>query len=132
MNGRAAVTWAPLGKVRFNADVWREFAAVESFVVSNSLNKGASVAATWTVTSKMQATASVRRENREFEQLPSVNFRGEASDRSTSAQLGLTYAPTIGTQLGLTAFREKRNGSPLAGTNDYKANGLSINASVQF
>ncbi|WUR14813.1 outer membrane beta-barrel protein [[Empedobacter] haloabium] len=132
VNGRAAVTWAPLGKVRFNADVWREFAAVESFVVSNSLNKGASVAATWTVTSKMQATASVRRENREFEQLPSVNFRGEASDRSTSAQLGLTYAPTIGTQLGLTAFREKRNGSPLAGTNDYKANGLSINASVQF
>lgn len=131
-NGRASVTWAPLGKVRFSAEAWREFAAVESFVVTNSLNKGSSFSATWDVSAKVQATASTRREKREFEQLPAVGFVGDAGDRLRSAQLGLTYAPTLATQIGLTAFSEKRNGSPLAGTNDYRAKGLSINASVQF
>lgn len=131
-NGRASLTWAPLGKLRFNAEAWREFAPVENFVVSNSLNKGVSVGATWDATAKVQATASVRRENRDFEQLPSIDFTGNPSDRATSAQIGLTYAPTLRSQLSVSAFREQRHGSPLAGTNDYRANGLSLNASVQF
>ena len=74
----------------------------------------------------------MRRETRQFEQLPTIGFNGNPNDRATSAQLGVVYAPTLNTQLGLTAFREKRNGSPLAGTNDYRANGMSFNASVQF
>jgi exopolysaccharide biosynthesis operon protein EpsL len=131
-NGRASVTWAPLGKVKFTGEVWREFAAVESFIVSNSLNKGGSIGATWDVSAKVQATASVRRETRDFEQFPGIGFTGDSSDRSNSGQLGLTYAPTLRTQLSVSAFREKRHGSPLAGTNDYRANGVSINGSVQF
>lgn len=131
-NGRASVNWAPLGKVKFRAEVWREFAAVESFIVSNSLNKGGSVSATWDVTSKVQGTASVRRETRQFEQLPTIGFTGNPNDRATSAQLGLSYAPTLHSQIGVSAFRERRDGSRLAGTNDYRSNGMSINASVQF
>lgn len=131
-NGRASVIWAPLGKVKFTGELWREFAAVESVVVTNSLNKGASVGATWDISAKVQANANVRHEKRQFEQLPTSTFTGETSDKLNSMQLGLTYAPTLGSQLGVTAFREQRNGSPLAGTNDYRANGISINASVQF
>lgn len=131
-NGRASVIWTPLGKVQFNADLWREFAAVESLVVSNSLNKGASIGATWSISAKVQANASMRHEKRDFEQLSTSTFIGDASDKINSSQLGLTYAPTLGSQLGVTAFREKRNGSAIAGTNDYRANGVSINASVQF
>lgn len=131
-DGRVAANWSPLGKLKLRAELWREFSAVESFVVSNSLNKGGSVAATWNISAKLQGTATVRHERREFEQLRDVGFRGDSGDRATSVQAGLVYAPTMSTQLGLTAFREKRNGSPLAGTNDYRANGLSINASVQF
>lgn len=131
-NGRVSVRWAPLGKVQFTADAWREFAAVESNVVSNSLNKGGSVGATWNISSKLQAVANARRETRKFEELGNINFTGDPSDRVGSASVGLTYAPTMKIQLGLTAFRDKRNGSALTGTNDYKANGLSFNASAQF
>ncbi|QGZ41776.1 exopolysaccharide biosynthesis operon protein EpsL [Pseudoduganella flava] len=131
-NGRASVTWAPLGKVKFTGEVWREFAAVESFIVSNSLNKGGSLGATWDISAKLQASASVRRETRDFEQFPGIGFTGQTSDRATSGQLGLTYSPTLRTQLSVSAFREKRDGSQLAGTNDYRANGVSINGSVQF
>jgi exopolysaccharide biosynthesis operon protein EpsL len=131
-NGRATVTWAPLGKVKFTGELWREFAAVESVVVSNSLNKGASIGAAWDISAKVQANANVRHETRQFQQLSTSTFTGDTSDKLNSMQLGLTYAPTLGSQLGVTAFREKRNGSPIAGTNDYRANGVSINASVQF
>jgi exopolysaccharide biosynthesis operon protein EpsL len=131
-NGRASVVWAPLGKVKFTAEIWREFAAVESLIVSNSLNKGASVGAAWDISAKVQANANVRHEKRQFEQLPTSTFIGETSDRLNSVQAGLTYAPTLGSQLGITAFRENRRGSPVVGTNDYRANGVSINASVQF
>jgi len=131
-NGRASVNWAPLGKVRFTGEVWREFAAVESLVISNSLNKGGSIGALWDATAKIQVNANVRRENREFERFASAGVSGDATDRLTSGQLGVTYAPTRATQLSLSAFREKRAGSPLIGTSAYKANGMSFNASVQF
>ena len=131
-NGRGTLNWAPLGKVKFTAEAWREFAPVENFIVSNSLNKGGSLGATWDISAKVQANASVRRETRDFEQLPGVGFTGNPSDRATSAQLGVAYAPTLRSQLSVSASREKRNGSPLAGTNDYRANSLSFNASVQF
>lgn len=132
VNGRFSVRWAPLGKVRFSADGWREFAAVESTIVSSSLNKGASVGATWDISAKLQATANVRRETREFEQLSGIVYNGDPSDRNRSATVGLVYAPKNSIQLSVSAFRERREGSPLVGTRGYQANGASFNASAQF
>jgi exopolysaccharide biosynthesis operon protein EpsL len=131
-NGRATVRWAPLGKVRFTAEAWREFAAVESLVVSNSLNRGASLAATWEATGKIQANASLRRESRDFEAISNIVAGLDAPDRTRSAQLGLVYSPTLATQISVNVFNEKRTGSPLVGTNDYNAKGVSVNASAQF
>jgi exopolysaccharide biosynthesis operon protein EpsL len=132
LNGRASVRWAPLGKVKFSAEAWREFAAVESLVVSNSLNRGASLGATWDATAKIQATASLRRETRDFELLSTALVDATPPDRTRSAQVGLVYAPVLNSQISLTAFRESRDGSPLVGTNSYRAKGISVNASVQF
>jgi exopolysaccharide biosynthesis operon protein EpsL len=131
LNGRASVRWAPLGKVKFNGEVWREFAAVESLVVSNSLNRGASIGATWTATGKIQATASMRRETRDFE-LRGTAIAEAAPDRTRSAQVGLAYTPTLSSQVSLSVFSENRDGSSLAGSSSYRAKGVSINASVQF
>jgi exopolysaccharide biosynthesis operon protein EpsL len=131
-NGRATVRWAPLKKVSFNVETWREFAAVESLIVSNSLNRGASVGATWNATAKIQGTASLRHEKREFETLGTTGAGGDATDTSRSAQLGLVYSPTLSTQINLSIFRETRNGAELIGTNDYRAKGVSLNASMQF
>lgn len=131
-NGRASARWAPLGKVSFNAEAWREFSAVESLIVNSSLNRGASVGATWAATAKIQATASLRREKRRFELLDDRFADVDDADDTKSAQLGLTYAPTRATQLSVNVFREQREGSPLAGSRDYRAKGVSLNATVQF
>lgn len=131
-NGRASVRWAPLGKVKFNAEVWREFAAVESLVVSNSLNRGGSIGATWDATGKIQASATLRRDRREFEAVSNSAIAAPGSDLTRSAQLGLTYAPTLSSQVSVSAFSDKRDGNSLVGTNGYRAKGVSINATVQF
>ncbi|QBE62533.1 XrtB/PEP-CTERM-associated polysaccharide biosynthesis outer membrane protein EpsL [Pseudoduganella lutea] len=131
-NGRVGVRWSPLGKVTFTADAWREFAAVESSLVTNSLNKGGSLGAIWTISAKLQATANVRHDTREFEQVPGVVFNGDGGDRINGATAGVTWTPRQSMQVSATVFRDKRAGSPLIGSSDYKANGVSINASAQF
>lgn len=131
-NGRVSVRWSPSGKLSFTADAWREFAAVESTVVTNSLNKGASIGAMWNISAKLQATANVRRDKRDFEEMPGVVLAGEARDRVEGATLGLTWAPTRTIQLSANAFRDKRSGSPVLGTANYTANGVSLNASASF
>lgn len=131
-NGRITATWAPFDRLRFNGSAWREFAAVESSVVTSSFNKGVSAGATWDVAAKVQATATVRRENREFEQSPGIVFTGDPRDRLHGATLGLTWLPRSAVQVGVTAFRDSRSGSPLVGSSDYRAKGASLNVSVQF
>lgn len=132
LNGRTSIRWAPLGKVSFNAEAWREFAAVESLVVNSSLNRGASVGATWAATGKISATASLRREKRRFDVLIDSLRDVDDIDTTKSAQLGMTYAPTQATQLSVSLFREQREGSPLVGSRDYRAKGISLNGTVQF
>jgi len=132
LNGRVTVTWKPRVKLRFTADAWREFAAVESVIVNNSVNKGASLNAAWDVSSKVQANAGIKRERRNFERLPGVFFNGDPSDTTRSTTLGLVYQPARKVQLSATAFHDRRTGTPLAGTGSYKAKGVSLMATVQF
>lgn len=132
LNGRVTVNWKPRTKLRFTADAWREFAAVESVVVNNSVNKGASLNATWDVSAKIQANAGVRREKRKFERLPYVFFNGDPSDTTRSTTLGVIYQPTRKVQLSVTGFQDRRTGTPLIGTGSYKAKGVALMATVQF
>ncbi|WP_245774162.1 XrtB/PEP-CTERM-associated polysaccharide biosynthesis outer membrane protein EpsL [Rugamonas rubra] len=131
-NGRGSVEWRPLGKLAFTVAGWREFAAVESNLVSNSFNKGGSVAAAWDISAKLRADASLRRETRDFAKINGIAFSGSSEDSIRSANLGLTYAPLPTVQLNAGLFRESRSGSPLVGTGNYSANGGSFNVSAQF
>lgn len=132
LNGRVTVNWRPRQKLRFTADAWREFAAVESTIVNNSVNKGASVNASWDISAKVQANAGFKREKRNFERLPYVYFNGDPSDTTRSTNVGLVYQPTRKIQLSATAFKDRRTGTPLAGTGSYKAKGISLMATMQF
>jgi exopolysaccharide biosynthesis operon protein EpsL len=132
LNGRVTVNWRPRTKLRFTADAWREFAAVESVVVNNSTNKGGSVSATWDVSAKVQANAGFKREKRNFERLPYVFFNGDPSDTTRSTNVGLVYQPTRKIQLSATAFKDRRTGTPLIGTGSYRAKGVSLMATMQF
>jgi exopolysaccharide biosynthesis operon protein EpsL len=132
LNGRVTVNWSPRAKLRFTADAWREFAAVESTIVNNSINKGASANATWDISAKLQATAGVKREKRNFERLPYVYFNGDPSDTTRTTSVGLAYQPLRKVQLSVNGFRDRRSGTPLAGTGSFKAKGVSFMATVQF
>lgn len=129
LNGRATMNWSMLRKLKMSAAAWREYAAVESNLVNNSINTGASFNTTWEVTSKVAATAMVRREKRDFSTLEGRLAAPNLSDKTRIATLGLTWAPTLTSQLSVNAFHEVRSGN--ASTN-YRANGATVSASIQF
>lgn len=131
-NGRLTVYWAPLGKVRFTGSVWHEFAAVESSLITSSLNNGASVGATWDATAKIRVDALLRREKRDFSAVSGLDLPGDVSDTTRTASLGVTYNIRPNIQLGLNAFRDSRTGAPIINTGSYRAKGISFNASAQF
>ena len=131
-NGRVTVYWAPLGKVRFTGSVWHEFAAVESALITSSLNNGASVGATWDATAKVRVDALLRREKRDFSAVSGLDLPGDVSDTTRTASLGVTYNIRPNIQLGLSAFRDSRTGAPIINTGSYRAKGISFNASAQF
>jgi exopolysaccharide biosynthesis operon protein EpsL len=131
-NGRAIMYWAPLGKVRFTASLWHEFAAVENSLITSSLNNGASLAAAWDISAKVRMDAQVRREKRDFSAASGLVLPGDISDSTRTASLGVTYAPRPNIQLGISAFRDARSGAPIINTGSYRAKGISFNASAQF
>lgn len=135
-NGRMIVNWSPRVRLKFNAQVWKEFSAIEGALVNSSLNKGASVGATWDITAKIRVESNVQREHRDFDAfLPATGEPLDANDlkdNSRSASAGLTYAITPRWLISARAFQEKRNGSVAARTGNYKANGYSITATAQF
>ncbi|MBY0242770.1 MAG: outer membrane beta-barrel protein, partial [Burkholderiaceae bacterium] len=129
LNGRATMHWSMLRKLKMSASAWREFAAVESNLINNSINKGVSLNATWELTSKVAATAMVRREKRDFSTLEGRLAAPNLFDKTRIATVGLSWAPTLSSQLSVHAFHEVRSGN--ASTN-YRANGAAVSASIQF
>lgn len=131
-NGRVTAYWRPLGKLSLTGSLWREFAAVESTLVSSSLNKGASVGAAWEVSAKVRANALLRHERRNFTTVSPLLLAGEPDDSGSYASAGVTYTPLSSMQFTLSTYREKRTGSAYIGTGSYVAKGVSVNATGQF
>ncbi|MEC5163517.1 MULTISPECIES: XrtB/PEP-CTERM-associated polysaccharide biosynthesis outer membrane protein EpsL [unclassified Janthinobacterium] len=132
VNGRAIAYWAPTGKLRFTATGWREFGVVESALVNNSLNKGASLAAVYAASAKTSVNASLRRERRDFSGLNGVVLPDDSSDSTRSSSLGLSYQPHRVLTLGASLSHDVRGGSAIIGSGGYSANVVSFNASAQF
>jgi hypothetical protein len=78
----------------------------------------------------------VRHEQREFKPFGGaaqpVVAADLASDSRDTRSVGLVYKPLRNITIKARAFQEQRSGSLAAGTNSYKANGGSINATLQF
>jgi exopolysaccharide biosynthesis operon protein EpsL len=133
-NGRIKLDWAPLAKVRFSASAWREFAAVESAVVTNSLNKGGSLDSTWQPSAKLQLNMQLKGERRVFEgQSVFIPVPGLDMDDSTRrATLALLHQALPSMRLGASIFRETRSGSAALGLGSYRASGAMLNANIAF
>lgn len=132
LNGRVSVTHQPRGKVRYTAALWREFAAVESNVVTYSLNKGASVGATWEATAKIRVEANASYEKRAYNERVLLTGPQDLDDSLKQASLAATWNPRRTLAVTASLARTERSGSPFLGLGRFKANTVSLVANAQF
>jgi exopolysaccharide biosynthesis operon protein EpsL len=135
VTGRATMAYAPTAKVNVDATLWRDFAPIESNVVSYTLNRGASLVAGWQATTKLRAGANGSVERRAYNARlaqPSALAAGGLDDSLRTAGVSLNYAPTRKVQLGVTLAREERGGSRALGIGAYRSSSVGVNLRVSF
>jgi exopolysaccharide biosynthesis operon protein EpsL len=132
LNGRIGVIYTPRGKLSYNAAVWRDFAPIESNIVSYTLNRGGTIGATWDATAKIKVDASAVYERRSYNPRQVLAGAGDLRDavRSASVRAVWSLRPTVQLSAGYTY--QARTGSPVLGTGSFKSNSVSFNASAQF
>ena len=135
-NARLIVNYTPAGRMKVTGQAWREFAAIDGALIGSALANGASALVTWEFSAKIQGEVDVRHEEREFKPFGGaaqpVAAADLASDSRDTRSVALVYKPLRNITIKARAFQEQRSGSLAAGTNSYKANGASINATLQF
>ncbi|MES2901052.1 MAG: XrtB/PEP-CTERM-associated polysaccharide biosynthesis outer membrane protein EpsL [Pseudomonadota bacterium] len=134
LNGRMSVSMNPRKKIRLNAALWREFAPIESTLVTYSLNRGVSVGATWDASAKLRVDASASRERRGYEGRLAGTDAAPVSlkDTLSQASLGATWSlrPTV--QLNAALTHQRRTGAAFLGNGSFKSNLVSVNVNAQF
>lgn len=135
VTGRLAVAYQATARSSINAAVWRDFAPIESNVVSYTLNRGASINASWQATAKLQAGVSAAFEQRDYSArnaLPPALGRVDLDDSLRTANLNLRYMPMQKMQLGVTVARQVRSGSRALGIGAFRSTSVGIDASIAF
>jgi len=130
-NGRLTANWSVVPTIRLTGELYREFAAYEGSAFTYSLNTGKTLSAQWSLSSKLALQGDTRWVKRDFSGLVLNNAAVSVSDDTRTSSLALTYSVRNNIQLGVSAFRDVRAGVPHF-TSSYRANGASVNATVQF
>ena len=131
-NGRVTLLYEPAGKLAWRGALWRDFAPLESTVVSYTLNKGVSLGATWNATGKIRVEADVVRERRNYNPRAGLNLSGGLDDTLRSASIKASWAVKRKLTLSAALLHQSRSGSPVLGIGNFKANTVAVNASLQF
>jgi exopolysaccharide biosynthesis operon protein EpsL len=134
-NARLIGSWQPTSRVNVTAQVAREFAAIEGALINSALVNTQSLSGSWDITPKIQATATLRHEKRDFSPFQASTVTLPASllnDSTRTMSAGAIYRPLRNVSLQASVFRDRRSGSAAVGTNTFKANGASVNVTVQF
>ena len=132
LNGRVTASLHPRKKLRVNTSAWREFAPIESKLVTYSLNRGASVGASWDATSKVRVDAALSKERRNYDGRLLANAPPDIRDRITTASLGATWQARPTMQVNTAYAHQRRRGADFLGNGSFKSNTVSISASAQF
>jgi outer membrane receptor protein involved in Fe transport len=130
--GKVKATYQPRGKMTYNAAVWRDFAPLESTVVSYTLNKGASVGAQWDATAKIRVNADAIYERRNYNARETSASLGDIRDSIRTGSLSATWAPRPTVQVTAGLAHQSRSGSVVLGTGSFTSNSLTLSASAQF
>jgi exopolysaccharide biosynthesis operon protein EpsL len=131
-NGRVTVLVEPHTKLAWRASLWRDFAPLESSVVSYTLNKGVGAGATWKASGKIRVDADAAWERRNYNPRAGVNASGGLHDALRSASLKANWEVKRKLTLSAAWIHQSRTGSPVLGIGTFKANTVAVNASLQF
>ncbi|WP_312515632.1 XrtB/PEP-CTERM-associated polysaccharide biosynthesis outer membrane protein EpsL [Massilia sp.] len=131
-NGRLNASYAPVGKLGYTAAVWREFAPIESPSVSTTLNKGASIGATWDASAKVKLEASAVYERRAYSARFVFPGSDDLDDAIRSARLNATWQARPKIKVVAGYAYQARSGSPVLGTGRFDANSVQVSANVLF
>ena len=132
VNGRVTLLHDPVGKLHYRASLWRDFAPIESTVVSYTLNKGASAGATWDARAKLRVEADAAYEKRNYNTRTGIPVTNGLDDALRTASLKATWAPRPSISLSAGYAYQARSGSRLLGIGRFTSNSFAINASGQF
>lgn len=132
-NGRLNAYYQPRGKVTYNASVWREFAPIESTIVSYTLNRGASIGATWQATGKIKVDANAAYEQRAYNprSVAAAGLR-DLDDSLRTASLRATWQVKRKIAVSAGWQHQSRSGSQTLNLGKFDANTVMVNANVLF
>ncbi|MDO8439087.1 MAG: exopolysaccharide biosynthesis protein EpsL [Telluria sp.] len=131
-NGRVTASLNPRKKLRVNLSAWREFAPIESNIVTYSLNRGVSMGASWDASAKVRLDGNLSRERRGYEGRLAANAPLDLKDNLRQASLSATWSPRPTVQLSTSFAHQRRGGADFLGNGSFKANTVSVNANAQF
>ena len=131
-NGRLTASLNPRQKLRLNAAAWREFAPIESTLVTYSLNRGASVGGSWDASAKVRVEADLRSERRAYQGGLVAGAPAEVRDTLRQASLSATWSPRPTVQVNAGYVHQRRSGAEFLGNGSFKANTVSVSATAQF
>ena len=134
VNGRIDLFYTPRGKISYNAAIWRAFAPIESLLVSDTLNKGASIGAHWAASAKLAIEAHAVHERRAYTaRIDRDGAGGDAlRDAIRSASVRAVWQVRPGIQVVTACVHQARSGSALLGTGRFDANLVQVSANVLF
>ena len=132
-NGRLNAFYQPRGKVTYNASVWREFAPIESTIVSYTLNRGASVGASWQATGKIKVDATAAYEQRAYNpRSVAAAGLGDLDDSLKTASLRATWQVKRKIAVSAGWQHQSRSGSQTLNLGKFDANTVLVSANVLF
>lgn len=131
-NGRLNAFYTPRGKVTYDASLWREFAPIESTIVSYTLNRGASIGATWAATGKIKVEANAAYEERAYNPRDTFTDSGDLTDSLRRASLRATWQVKRKVAVSAGWQHQQRSGSRVLGLGSFDANTVMVNANVLF
>ncbi|WP_306391145.1 XrtB/PEP-CTERM-associated polysaccharide biosynthesis outer membrane protein EpsL [Telluria beijingensis] len=132
INGRITAIVKPAGKISYSAALWREFAPIESPSVSYTLNKGASLQATWLASDKIRVDASAAYEKRDYTARTVFAGSDDLTDAIRSASLRALWQVRSRVQVVAGYAYQARAGSPVLGTGKFDANMVQLSANLLF
>lgn len=132
VNGKITALYTPRGKISYNASLWRDFAPIESTLVSYTLNKGVGAGATWDPTAKLRVEANAAYERREYNPAKASTVTGNLRDALRTASLRATWTVRPRIQVATAFVHQSRSGSIALGTGSFKSNAITLTASAQF